>query len=223
MIVNVREELFKLQDLQYRDFHSKLVPNLSKDKIIGVRIPELRKLGKKLDDNDFEWEYYEEIMLHGFYIGYAKLSYEKRLELLTEFVPKINNWAVCDCVCSTLKFVKNNQADFLEFLKPYMSSTNEYDLRFVAVMLMDYYLDNAYFDFSVNYLSKVKSDYYYVNMAVAWALSVAFVKNADKVMPLIENKALEPFVQNKTISKICESYRVDKSTKDKLRAFRIKN
>lgn len=220
--MNLREELFNLQDLKYRDFHSALVPNIDKEQIIGVRLPELRKIGKKLTDNNFDWHYYEEIMLHGFYIGYAKLSYEERISLLTEFIPYINNWAVCDCVSSTLKFVNKNRSDFLEFLKPYMNSQKEYELRFVVVMLMDYYLDDKYLKFTVDYLSKIKSDYYYVNMAVAWALSVAFVKDNNLVLPLIENYTLEPFVHNKTISKICDSYRVDKSVKEKLKTYRIK-
>lgn len=221
--MNLREELFNLQDLKYRDFHSALVPNIDKEQIIGVRLPELRKIGKKLTDNNFDWHYYEEIMLHGFYIGYAKLSYEERISLLTEFIPYINNWAVCDCVSSTLKFVNKNRSDFLEFLKPYMNSQKEYELRFAVVMLMDYYLDDKYLKFTVDYLSKIKSDYYYVNMAVAWALSVAFVKNSNLVLPLIENYVLEPFVHNKTISKICDSYRVDKPIKEKLKTYRIKN
>lgn len=221
--MNLREELFNLLDLKYRDFHSALVPNIDKEQIIGVRLPELRKIGKKLTDNNFDWHYYEEIMLHGFYIGYAKLSYEERISLLTEFIPYINNWAVCDCVSSTLKFVNKNRSDFLEFLKPYMNSQKEYELRFAVVMLMDYYLDDKYLKFTVDYLSKIKSDYYYVNMAVAWALSVAFVKDSNLVLPLIENYVLEPFVHNKTISKICDSYRVDKPIKEKLKTYRIKN
>ena len=221
--MNLREELFNLQDLKYRDFHSALVPNIDKEQIIGVRLPELRKIGKKLTDNNFDWHYYEEIMLHGFYIGYAKHSYEERISLLTEFIPYINNWAVCDCVSSTLKFVNKNRSDFLEFLKPYMNSQKEYELRFAVVMLMDYYLDDKYLKFTVDYLSKIKSDYYYVNMAVAWALSVAFVKDSNLVLPLIENYVLEPFVHNKTISKICDSYRVDKPIKEKLKTYRIKN
>lgn len=221
--MNLREELFNLQDLKYRDFHSALVPNIDKEQIIGVRLPELRKIGKKLTDNNFDWHYYEEIMLYGFYIGYAKLSYEERISLLTEFIPYINNWAVCDCVSSTLKFVNKNRSDFLEFLKPYMNSQKEYELRFAVVMLMDYYLDDKYLKFTVDYLSKIKSDYYYVNMAVAWALSVAFVKDSNLVLPLIENYVLEPFVHNKTISKICDSYRVDKPIKEKLKTYRIKN
>lgn len=220
--MNLREELFSYQDLKYRDFHSVLVPNIDKDKIIGVRIPQLRKIGKALKNDDFDWHYYEEVMLHGFYIGYAKLPYDEKISLLKKFIPYIDNWAVCDCVSSTLKFVNKNKADFLEFLKPYMQSKNEYELRFAVVILMNYYLDDEYFDFTVDCLSKVKSDCYYVNMAVAWALSVAFVKNDQPVLKLIESRSLPVFVHNKTISKICDSFRVEKQMKDKLRSYRIK-
>lgn len=218
--MNVREELFKKQDLEYRDFHSKLVPSVAKDKIIGVRLPELRKLGKGLSDNDFAWDYYEEIMLHGFYIGYAKISFEERLALLDKFATEIDNWAVCDCVCSTLKFINKSKADFLEYLKKYMDSSREYEIRFAVVLLMDYYIDEKYIDFTVDYLKNIVSDHYYVNMAVAWALSVAFVKYKEKVMPLIENGSLTKEIHNMTISKIRDSFRVNKDDKAYLKTLR---
>ena len=218
--MNVREELFKNQDLKYKEFHSKLVPNIDSNKIIGVRIPQLRKIGKALPDNHFDWNYYEEVMLHGFYIGYAKLPYEERLTLLDEFVPKIDNWAVCDCVCSSLKFVNKSKSEFLEYLKKYMTSEREYEIRFALVMLMDYYIDDEYSDFAVEYFKSIQSDYYYVNMAAAWALSVAFVKYREKVLPLIENNVLTKEIHNMTISKIRDSFRVDKETKAYLKTLR---
>lgn len=218
--MNIREELFKYRDLKYKAFHSKLVPTINSDKIIGVRIPELRKIGKALADNNFAWDYYEEIMLHGFYIGYAKLPFEERLTLLDNFVPKIDNWAVCDCVCSSLKFINKNKTEFLEYLKKYMNSENEYEIRFSIVILMDYYIDDEYSDLAVNYLKNIKSDYYYVNMAAAWALSVAFVKYREKIMPLIENNVLTKEIHNMTISKIRDSFRVDKETKSYLKTQR---
>lgn len=219
--MNVREELFKNQDLKYKEFHSKLVPTISKDKIIGVRIPQLRKIGKALADNDFAWEYYEEIMLHGFYIGYSKLSFENRLSLLDEYVPLIDNWAVCDCVCSSLKFINKNKADFFEYLKKYMKSNREYEIRFAIVILMSYYIDDEYSDLVVDYFKNINSELYYVNMAAAWALSVAFVKYRSKVLPLIENHMLIKEIHNMTISKIRDSFRVDKETKEYLKTLRI--
>lgn len=218
--MNVREKLFENRDLPYKQFHSKLVPTIDSDKIIGVRIPQLRKMGKQLEDNNFSWDYYEEVMLHGFYIGYAKLSYEERILLLDEFVPKIDNWAVCDCVCSTLKFVNKNKADFLQYLGKYTKSDKEYEIRFALVMLMNYYIDDEYSDMAIDYFSGVKSDFYYVNMAAAWALSVAFIKYESKVMPLIENVNLTKEIHNMTISKIRDSFRVDKETKQYLKTLR---
>ena len=132
----------------------------------------------------------------------------------------IDNWAVCDCVCSTLKFINKNKAEFLEYLKKYMYSSREYEIRFAAVILMDYYIDDEYVDFTVEYLKSIKSDYYYVNMAVAWALSVAIVKYRDKVMPLIESGCLTKEIHNMTISKIRDSFRVDKETKVYLKGLR---
>lgn len=219
--MDVRYELFSHSDLKYKEFNKKLLPTVDENKIIGVRIPELRKIGRKLENNDFEWYYYEEVMLHGFYIGYKKLSFQKRIELLDEFIPKIDNWAVCDGVSSTLKFIEKNKKEFLDYLKKYMKSEKEYDIRFCAVILMEYYICDEYIDFVINYLQSVISNYYYVNMAVAWALCTAFVKFREKVMPLIESKKLPKEVHNMTISKIRDSLRVDSDTKKYLKTLRV--
>lgn len=218
--MNVLNELFKYADVEYKTFHKKLIPNVSEEKIIGVRIPQLRKIAKCLDNDDFGWDYYEEIMLHGFYIGYKKLDLAQRLKMLEEFIPKIDNWAVCDCVCSSLKFVKKNQAEFLDFLQKYMYSDKEYDVRFAVITLMDYYLDDEYIDYTLNYLKNIRSEYYYVNMGSAWAFCTAFSEYKDKVLPLLENRQLSSEIHNMTISKIRDSYRVDKATKEYLKTLR---
>lgn len=220
MKLDIRQELFAAADPKYKAFHKKLIPDVQEDKIIGVRIPQLRKLGKKLENDDFAWDYYEEVMLHGFYIGYKKMEYSERLSLLDEFVPRIDNWAVCDCVCASLKFIEKKRTEFLQYLKKYMDSEKEYELRFAAVILMDYYLTDDYIDFSLNWLKNVKSEYYYVQMAVAWALCTAFTKYQDKVMPVLESKTLPKDVQNRTISKIKDSFRVDRNTKEYLKTLR---
>ena len=218
--MNVREELFNNRDLEYKRFHSRLVPNINPDKIIGVRIPVLRKIARKLTDNSFGWEYYEECMLHGLYIGYSHIGFEEKLALLDEFVPKIDNWAVCDSVCSTLKFINANKASFLEYLKKYMLSEKEYEKRFAIVALMDYYITDDYADFTTDYLKSIKSDFYYVNMAAAWALSFVFIKYSDKVLPLLENAVLTDEINNMTVSKIRESLRVDRETKEYIKQFK---
>lgn len=219
--MDVRKELLMLADTQYRDFHKKLIPNVPEARILGVRIPQLRKLGKKLDKDDFAWDYYEEVMLHGFYIGYKKLDFEARLTLLDEFIPRIDNWAVCDCAIASMKFIEKSRKAFLDYLQTYMRSQKEYELRFAVVVLMDYYLTDEYIDMSLAYLQGLQSDFYYVNMAVAWALSVAFVRYRDRVLPILESRLLSREVQNMTIGKIRDSLRVDKETKQYVKSLRI--
>lgn len=221
--MNVREELLNYQDTEYREFHSKLVPNIDKSKIIGVRVPQLRKIAKQAakEGTDFVPEYYEEIMVYGMKIGYERCACDEYLKKLTDFIPYIDNWAVCDCCCSTYKFADRYPEEVWNFILPYLSGST-YDMRFAVVMMMDYYLTDEYIDRVIEKLSSVGSDEYYVNMAVAWALSVAYVKYKKKTLPLIENKMLPVWVHNKTIQKICESYRVDKEDKQYLKTLKIK-
>lgn len=219
--MDVRQELFSRSDLKYKEFNKKLLPTVDENRIIGVRMPELRKIGRKLESNDFDWFYYEEVMLHGFYVGYKKIDFNERLSLLDEFIPKIDNWAVCDGVCSTLKFIQKNKNEFFDYLSKYMKSDKEYVIRFCVVILMDYYICDEYIDTVLKYLKSVISDYYYVNMAVAWALCTAFIKYRDKVMTIIETKCLPKDVHNMTISKIRDSFRVDSDTKKYLKTLRV--
>lgn len=219
--MNVREELFLNQDLKYRDFTKKLLPTVSEEKIIGVRIPVLRKFAKNLNDDNFDWYYFEEVMLHGLEIGYSNYEFDEKLRLLDQFIPQIDNWSVCDSVSSSLKFINKSKEDFLNYLQKYMNSEEEYELRFVVVTLMNYYIEDDYIDFVIDYLTNIKSSYYYVNMAVAWALSVAFVKYEYKVMPIIKQKQLTKDVHNMLISKIRDSYRVHTSQKEILKKLKI--
>lgn len=219
--MNVREELFLNQDLKYKDFTKKLLPTVSEKRIIGVRIPVLRKIAKNLNGDNFNWYYFEEVMLHGLEIGYSNCDFDEKLRLLDKFIPRIDNWSVCDSVSSTLKFINENKEKFLNYLEKYMNSKEEYELRFVVVTLMNYYVEDEYIDFVMDYLTSIKSSYYYVNMAVAWALSVAFVKYECKVMPIIQQKKLTKEVHNMLISKIRDSYRVDISKKEFLKNSKI--
>lgn len=221
--MNVREELFNNQDPEYKAFHAKLIPNVSTDKIIGVRVPVLRKIAKQAvkENAHIDTEYYDEKMVKGFAVGYKKCSIEEHLNELRKFIPLIDNWAVCDCACSTFKFTVNNKEEVWNFIQPYLYG-GEYGIRFAVVMIMDYYLTDDYIDKALEILSSIKSDYYYVNMAIAWAISVAFVKYEKKTLPLIEGKVLSAWVHNKSIQKICESYRVEKSTKEYLKTLKYK-
>lgn len=220
--MDIREELFKNQDVKYADFHSKLIPTVEREKIIGVRVPVLRKIAKQgAKENCFTLDYYyEEIMVKGMMIGYEKNSIEQRLAKLRNFIPLIDNWAVCDCCCATYKFTLKNKKTVWNFITEYLEK-GEYEIRFAVVMMLDYYLDDDYIDAVLEILSALRSDKYYVNMAVAWTLSAAYIKYKDRVEQILDKKLLSPWVHNKTIQKICESYRVESNVKKRLKSKKI--
>lgn len=226
-VENVRKTLLALADEDYRIFHSKLVPGT--ENILGVRVPELRKLAKKLVKEDwreyFEAApdmYYEEDMLRGFMVGYGRMDIEERLDKVREFLPSIHNWAVCDCFCSTLKFTEKNREKVWEFLQPYFLSDKTYELRFASVMALDYYVLPEYAPAVFRYFDEMKSGDYYVQMAVAWAVFVYYVHLPEMTEAYMRENLLDDFTYNKSIQKICESYRVDKETKARLRSLKRK-
>lgn len=221
----VREKLFEKQDLKYKEFHSSLCPNV--DKIIGVRVPELRKMAKEIavqDDAQFlqtcEDKYYEELVLQGLVIGYAKISIQETFDYLKMFVPKINSWAVCDTTCSNLKIAKKYMKEMWDFLEQYINSQNEYEIRFALVMYLNYYLTDEYIDEILQKVDKITNKEYYVQMSIAWLISFAYIKQKDKAEKYLQKNNLDKFTQNKSIQKICESFRVDEKDKEKLRKLK---
>lgn len=222
---NVREQLFAKQDLKYKEFHSSLCPNV--DKIIGVRVPELRKMAKNIASQNYTQfldnakdEYYEELVLQGLVIGYAKISIEETFRYLKVFVPKINSWAVCDTTCSNLKITKKHMQKMWEFLEQYINSENEYEIRFALVMYLDYYLTDEYINKILQNIDKITNKQYYVQMAIAWLISFAYIKQKEKIEKYLLKNNLDKFTQNKAIQKICESYRVSNEEKNKLRKLK---
>lgn len=222
---DVRKKLFELQDKKYQEFHSKLCPNVND--IIGVRIPNLRKMAKQIaKENPKEYlekvpkKYYEERMLQGLIIGYMKADLEERLVYLDQFVPIIDNWAVCDCCTSTYKFTTKYPKEMWQYIQKYLSSHREFELRFAIIMLMDYYLTEEYIDQVLEIYNNIQHEGYYVKMGVAWAISMAYVKFPEKTMKLLKNNHLDDFTYNKVLQKMIESYQVDKETKKILRTMK---
>lgn len=217
-----KQELKRLAEPEYKSFQEKLCPNITN--ILGIRIPKLRSLAKeiaKVDGKEYlekvRVEYYEEVMLYGFVIGYTKMELVERLQYIQKYVTMIDNWATCDCPCSSFKFVKKNLKEVWEFLKPYLSSSKEFEARFGVIMLLDYYLEDSYIDEVLDSLEKVVAEGYYAKMAVAWTLSVALVKYFDKTVKFMENANLDNFTYNKAIQKALESYRITEEQKEFLR------
>ena len=222
----IKRRLLELSEEQYRKFSSALLPNI--DNVLGVRLPKLRKLAKEIYSSgrwpeyllDFEPEYMEETMLQGMLIGLIKAEPEELLRYTRDFVPKINNWAVFDTFCNSLKFTKNNQELVWNFLKPYLASKKEYDIRFAAVMLLNFFVDDKYILKVLEELDKLQTDDYYAQMAIAWAVSICFIKFPDKTYEYLWHSHLSNWIFNKAIQKCIESYRISTEVKEKLQLLK---
>lgn len=222
----IREDLFKMQDLKYKEFHSNLCPNV--DNIIGVRVPKLREYAKDLYNNYdtskiyIGDKYYEELVIQGMLIGFqTKEPIEKVIKQIKEFVPKINSWAVCDTFCAGLKITKKHAEEIYLLIKEYLKSKKEYEVRFAIVMILDYYINNEYIDEVLKILGDIKSDKYYIQMANAWAISACLVKYYDKTIEFLKNSTLDKFTYNKAIQKAIESYRITEDRKEILKIMKI--
>lgn len=220
------EKLFEMQDIKYRDFNSKSIPNVDKKYIIGVRIPVIRKYAKQLYKNDcgeflseLPHYYLEENLLHGELISLNN-NYDETLELLDKFLPYIDNWEVCDLIKP--KVLTKDYKKTYNFIRKCIKSKYTYKIRFGIVMLLTYYLGDEYRDDINNLILSIKSDEYYVNMAIAWYFSFALIKQYDKTIYIFENKLLDKWIHNKSIQKAIESYRVTNETKEYLRSLKIK-
>lgn len=223
----IQEKLFELQDLKYRDFHSKLMPTVSKEKIIGVRVPELRKFAKEFNKSDLKTDflntlphkYYEEDNLHGFLIEQIK-DFNECVSALDNFLLYVDNWATCDMM--TPKVLSINPEKLYEKIDGWAKSEHTYTVRFAIVTLMKFFMDERLDKKHLNLLLSIKSDEYYINMAIAWYLATALSSRWDLVIPYIENQKFSKWVHNKAIQKANESYRITKDQKEYLKTLKVK-
>lgn len=221
----LKNKMYQMADVKYRDFNISLIPNAQK--AIGIRVPQLRILAKEIAKQDYvgylkcaKTDTHEETMLMGMVIGICKCDIEAKLSMVENFVPLITNWAICDIFCGDLKAVKKYLSQTRQFLNKYIYSTKEFERRFAVVMLMQYFVSDEYIDDTLNVLQLINKQGYYVQMAVAWALSVCMVKQPDKALKVFMSKKIEPFTHNKAIQKCCDSYRISSEQKCLLKTLK---
>lgn len=224
----IQDLLFSLQDIKYRDFHSKLMPTIDPDKIIGIRTPVLRKqvkeLAKRPDISEFmetlPHTYYEENNLHAFLIEQIK-DYEECVKKLERFLPYVDNWATCDSM--TPKVLKKHKAELLDRITVWLASNHVYTIRFGIEMLMKFYLDEDFEEKYLDWVAAIRSDEYYVNMMIAWYFATALAKQYEATLPYIEENRLADWTHNKAIQKAVESYRITPEQKVYLKTLKRKN
>ena len=223
----VDESLREMADEKYREFHSRLIPGVESI-FYGVRVPALRKLARQLVKGDWrgfveltkDSSVYEFNMLCGMVCALAKCDFEEKLEYVKKFIPSIDNWAVCDIVCGDLKDVKNNRERMYEFVLPYLKSQNEYEVRFAVVILMQYFVTDEYINDVLKNYDDIRHKGYYVKMAVAWGISICFVKYRNITLEYLASCNLDDFTYNKSVQKMIESFRVSREDKEMLRSMK---
>lgn len=229
-ISHIRLDLFAMQDLTYRDFHSKLMPTVDKELVIGVRTPQLRKYSKDLFKTqkqmaeafmqELPHTYYEENNVHAFFIEQIK-DYKECITALNAFLPYVDNWATCDMMMP--KIFKKHLAELITDIKHWIESEYTYMVRFGVNMLMKFYLDE---EFNVKYpkmVASIQSEEYYIKMVIAWYFATALSKQYAVILPYIEENKLDAWTHNKTIQKAVESYRITQEQKAYLKTLKRKD
>lgn len=226
----IQEQLLLLAADGNKPFAESLHPGI--DHVLGIRIPALRQLARQIAATD--WQHYlrtagthymEERMLQGMVLGCIRMdNVEDYLTRVAQFVPIINSWSVCDTFdfCGKQRFVDKHKERVWQFLEGWMRSEKEYEVRFGVVMAMSHYIDEAYIDRVLAWMDRIDHEGYYVKMAVAWALSVCYIKFPQSTMQLLRHNRLDDFTYNKALQKITESYRVSREDKEKIRSMRRK-
>lgn len=224
----ITKELLSLRDDKVADFTSRTIPNIDREKILGIKTPELKAIAKKYlgsDEGDkflkeVPHKYFEEDQVHVFMLSLIK-DFDRCINETERFLPLIDNWATCDQY--NPKVFSKHKEEIREYSLKWMKSDKTYEVRFGILNLMRYFLKD---DFDMNLVDRVvevKSEEYYINMMIAWYLATALAYRYDDILPILAEKRLDPWIHNKTIRKACESFRITPEHKNELKLLVIKS
>ncbi len=224
---NIADKIKSCQDFAYKEFQTKLIPNIDSDAVIGVRVPNLRKLATAVSRSPDVTLFlsmlphcsYEENILHAILISQHK-TIEETVAALDTFLPYVDNWAVCDTIAP--KVFKSHSDSLLSTVKHWLRSDHPYTVRYAIGVLLRYFLSDGYSPEQLEWVCDISSQEYYVKMMVAWYFATALAFQYDDAITFLENKKLTVWIHNKTIQKALESYRIPDQRKDYLRSLRIK-
>ena len=224
---HIQAELLAMADNDYRAFMLPLIPNVSPDTVIGIRTPALRRYARALARTPdatayldcLPHRYFEENNLHAHLIEHID-DYDACVAALDAFLPYIDNWATCDSLSPP---VLARHPERLRYkIDEWLSSPHVYAIRFGIVMLMKHFLDENFSASDLATVATVKTEQYYLHMAVAWYFATALAKQYSAALPYLTGQRLDAKTHNKTIQKAVESYRITAEQKAYLRTLRIK-
>ncbi len=215
----IRVILNEMAEERYRHFSASLLPGI--DNILGVRLPNLRMVAKKIAKEDWKlcmaWKdkkYFEETMLQAMVFGYAKADINELLAVLASFIACIDNWSVNDSLCSSFKAAKQYQQEVWDFLMGYKDSSNEFEARFVAVMLRAYYINDNYIDKTLEVLVNIDTTKYYASMGTAWAFADAWAAYSTKTKKFLKEHTPDSVTYYKILQKCLQSYKISIEDKE---------
>ena len=223
----ITKKLLELQDIEYRDFTARLIPDIDKKRIVGVRLPQLRTLAKEIVREGKSDEvlaklphyYTDENNLHAFVLAELK-DYDHTVAELDRFLPYVDNWATCDSMKPKTFKRKENKEKLLGDIRRWLNTDKPFTVRFAISMLMTHYLDKHFREEYLNWVAAVENEHYYVRMMVAWFFATALAKQYDATLPYLKAKRLEKWTHNKTIQKATESLRITQEQKQLLRTLK---
>lgn len=221
----ILSELFANKDEKYRIFHSRLIPNVPPDSILGVRVPKLRAIARRFVGSPAaqSWcakkrhDYYEGYALHALFINEMK-SFDEAVRKIADFLPMVDNWAVCDMLAPAA--FKKSSGALCDFACSCLNSEREYTIRFGIRMLMDHFIKSGFSPELASCVASIDDDRYYVKMAIAWYFATALSFRFDETLPFIAERRLTPWCHAKAIQKSIESFRITPTQKVLLKRLR---
>lgn len=216
--------LYTFQDLKYKNFNSKIILN---DNLIGIRMPILKKIAKKISNGDYlsfikynNHNFHEEKMLYGLILGYINTDFKHLLLLMDNFIPYIDNWSICDSFCANLKTFKVNQQEGYKYIINCFKSNDVFKVRVGIVLLINFYINDIYIDDILINIKKINASNYYISMAIAWLLSMCYIKYPNKIYQFIKENDIDELTRKRTIQKIVDSKQVKKKNKIEIKKLR---
>lgn len=223
------ETLLALREEEYKAFVASLIPTIDADTIIGVRIPHLQKIAKKIIEGDYQTYLaqcnpttYEEKMIKGLVIGMLDIPFSVRCGYIKQFLNEVDNWGICDSFCSSLKSARNDPDMVWDWIELYFASKEPYKVRFAIVISLMYFAEEEYIEEFFEHIRHISCDDYYVKMAIAWAISIYYIKHPELTKKYLEANMIDMWTYRKALTKIIESRRVSDEDKAWIRSLRSK-
>lgn len=220
----VSERLNRLAEPAYREFCQRLaVDGLP---LLGVRMGHIRSLAKELAKTG-TWNsaylgdvatdrYYEEKLVRMLALAYAPMEEENRIVLLEQLLPYVDNWALCDSLCSTLKQARKERFLYRDFIERQLYAKHTYTVRFGIVMLLNHFMHEPWIEENLALIGQVKSEHHHIRMAQAWAVATAYMVSPGIVESWLPERSLDATTARMTAQKIRDSFRIRNEDKNRV-------